>query len=117
MMRATKKNAALSGTMRAMLLSLVVAGGISSEAALARTIYVEIAPPPARVEVIPVQRHGYVWAPGYWGWQHDKHVWVNGRSMRVRNGYQWAPDHWQEVNGRHQYYPGRWTRDSDHHGQ
>ena len=54
MMRATKTNAALSGTMRAMLLSLVLAGGISSESALARAIYVEIAPPPARVEIEPL---------------------------------------------------------------
>ena len=116
-MRAATNKAAVSGTMRAMLLSLVLAGGISSGSALARTIIVEIAPPPARVEVIPVQRHGYTWAPGYWGWQKEKYVWVGGRSMRARNGYQWTPDRWDDVNGRHHYQAGRWTRGADGHGQ
>jgi WXXGXW repeat (2 copies) len=98
-------------TLRTMLLSLVIAGGISSGSVLARAIIVEIAPPAPRVEVIPEQRRGYTWAPGYWGWQNNKHVWVNGRSMRSRAGYQWAPDHWNEVNGRHQYEAGHWARD------
>ena len=116
-MSAMKKNAASSGTLRAMLLSLVLAGGISSESALARTIVVEIAPPPSRVEVIPVQRRGYTWAPGYWAWQRDRHVWVGGHSVRARYGRQWEADRWTVVDGRHHFQPGRWTRDSDRHGQ
>jgi len=116
-MRATKKKAALSGTMRAMLLSLVVASGISSESALARTIYVEIAPPPARIEVIPEQRRGYTWAPGYWAWQRDRHVWVAGHTIRTRHGHQWEPDRWHEVDGRHQFQAGHWSPVSDRHGQ
>ena len=75
-MRST--NGTLNLTLRRMLLSLVIVGGISSGSALARTIYVEIAPPPARVEVVPEMRHGYTWAPGYWSWNRDRHVWVNG---------------------------------------
>ena len=113
----THSNGALNRTVRSMLLSLVLAGGISSGAALARTIIVEIAPPPARVEVVPVQRDGYTWAPGYWGWQRDKHVWVSGHTMRARTGYAWAPDRWNEVNGRHEFQRGRWTRGSESHAQ
>ena len=108
-------NRALNATARTMLMALVLAGGISSGSALARNVVVEIAPPAARVEVVPVQRPGYTWAPGYWAWQRDRHVWVGGHTMRVRNGYQWAPDRWNEVNGRHEFQRGRWTRDSERH--
>ena len=100
-----------------MLLSLVIAGGISSGSALARTVIIEIAPPPARVEVVPVQRQGYTWAPGYWGWQRNRHVWVKGHTIRARSGYAWAPDRWTEVDGRHHFQRGSWTRGSERHGQ
>src|ERR1700694_3883335 len=113
----THSNGALNGTVRSVLLSVVLAGGISSGSALARSVIVEIAPPPARVEVVPEMRRGYTWAPGYWAWQRDRHVWVSGHTMRARNGYQWAPDRWQEANGRHEFLAGRWTRDSERHGQ
>jgi hypothetical protein len=113
----THSNGALNGTMRSMLLSLLLVGGISSGSALARTVIIEVAPPPARVEVVPVLRHGYTWAPGYWGWQRDKHVWVRGHTMRARSGYAWAPDRWNQVDGRHQFQPGRWTRASERHAQ
>jgi hypothetical protein len=113
----TSSNRALNGTVRSVLLSLVLAGGIASGSALARTVIVEVAPPPMQVEVVPVQRHGYTWAPGYWGWQHSQYVWVKGRSMQTRAGYQWAPDRWNQVDGRHQYEAGHWTRGNDLHGQ
>jgi hypothetical protein len=102
--------------MRSMLLSLILAGGISSGSAVARNVIIEIAPPAARVEVVPVQRHGYAWAPGYWGWQRNKHVWVNGHTMRARNGYAWTSDRWNQVDNRYHFQPGRWTR-SELHGQ
>ena len=108
---------ALKRAVRLTLPSLVLAVGISSGAALARTIIVEVVPPTPRHEVVPVQRHGYAWAPGYWAWQRNQYVWVNGHSMRERSGYQWAPDHWNQVGERHQFQAGRWTRSGDQHGQ
>jgi hypothetical protein len=112
-----RSNGTLSETMRTMLLSLVLVGGISSGSALARSVIIEIAPPPSRVEVVPEMRRGYTWAPGYWAWQRDKHVWVGGRTMRTRSGYEWAPDRWHEADGRHEFQAGRWTRSSERHGQ
>jgi len=111
------RNGTLKRTARGILLSLVLAGGVASGSALARTIIVEVAPPPAQVEVIPVQRHGYTWAPGYWSHPRNQYVWVNGHSMRTRTGYEWTPDRWNQVNGRHEYQAGRWTRGNDVHGQ
>ena len=43
-----------------------------------RVVYVQVAPPVIRQEVVPAPRRGYAWAPGYWGWRHSKHVWVRG---------------------------------------
>ena len=105
----THSTGALNGTVRSMLLSLVIAGGISSGSALARTVIIELAPPPARVEVVPVQRQGYTWAPGYWGWQRNRHVWVRGHTIRARSGYHDSRP-WNQVDVRHEFQRGRWTR-------
>ena len=113
----THSTGAWNGTVRSMLLSLVLAGGISSGSALARTVIIEIAPPPARVEVVPVLRQGQTWAPGYWGWQRNRHVWVRGHTIRARSGYAWTPDRWNQVDGRHEFQRGRWTRGYERHGQ
>jgi len=98
---------------RSLLLSLILVGGFSSASALARGVIIEIAPPPDRVEVVPVQRRGYTWAPGYWRWQRGQHVWVSGHTMRVRTGYAWTPDRWNDVGKRHEFKAGHWTRDSE----
>ncbi len=50
-------------------------------------INIGVPPPPERVEVIPAARPGYVWAPGYWGWAHRRHVWYSGRWIAARHGY------------------------------
>jgi len=98
---------------RSLLLSLILVGGFSSASALARGVIIEIAPPPDRVEVVPVQRRGYTWAPGYWRWQRGQHVWVSGHTMRVRTGYAWTPDRWNDVGKRHEFKAGHWTRGSE----
>jgi hypothetical protein len=52
-------------------------------------------PPPAPVvEYAPPPRYGYVWAPGYWAWRHDRHVWVRGHWIVARPGYYWVSDRW-----------------------
>jgi hypothetical protein len=42
----------------------------------AAEIYVNIAPPAPRYEVVPAPRHGYVWAPGYWDWRGNRHLFL-----------------------------------------
>ncbi|MBI4190293.1 MAG: YXWGXW repeat-containing protein [Betaproteobacteria bacterium] len=54
-----------------LLLCPVIALGataVPAEAQVNFSIGVEIGPPPARVEIIPAPRPGFVWAPGYWAW-------------------------------------------------
>ena len=76
----------------------------------AKTIIVEVAPPPARVEVVPAPRVGYVRAPGYWRWNGHKHVWVGGSWVHERHGYHYAPHTWVERDGRWHYQEGGWRR-------
>jgi hypothetical protein len=76
----------------------------------ARTIVVEVAPPPARVEVVPAPRKGYVWAPGYWDWRGHKHVWRNGYWVRERHGYHYKPYNWAQRDGRWHFEEGGWRR-------
>ena len=75
-----------------------------------RVIYVQVAPPAIREEVVPAPRRGYVWAPGYWGWHHRKHVWVNGTWVRARRGHHYRAATWQERNGRWVMQRGYWAR-------
>jgi hypothetical protein len=71
---------------------------------------IEVAPPAARLEVVPPARVGYVWAPGYWDWRGHEHVWVAGRWLGERRGYRWVPDHWQQRGPQWHHEAGHWER-------
>ena len=72
--------------------------------------FVNVAPPPPRVEVVPRPRVGYVWAPGYWRWNGHHHVWVRGYWVHERHGWHWVPAHWVANGPRWHYVPGYWAR-------
>lgn len=76
----------------------------------AADVYVRVAPPALRTEVMPAPRHGHTWTPGYWNWRGNKHVWVNGSWKRDRPGYRYAAPAWQERDGRWTMQRGRWSR-------
>ena len=71
-------------------------------------IYVDIAPPEPRVEVIPHARPGYVWAPGHYVYRHGEYRWVPGRYIREVRGRYYHPAHWEERNGRWVFVEPRW---------
>ena len=91
---------------------LVTCTSIAPQFALARAdINVTIAPPPLREEVVPAPRHGYVWAPGYWAWDHNKYAWRTGTWMHERPHQHWVAHNW-EHRGEHYYFStGHWARD------
>jgi len=68
-------------------------------------------PPPAPiVETVPPPRAGFVWAPGFWRWEGERHVWMSGHWIEERVGHRWIPDHWIEgPNGGWRYVPGHWA--------
>ena len=98
-----------------MLRKLVVAtllaaaiGGVAAPAAA--VVYSRVAPPPMRSEPVPEARRGYAWAPGYWGWRGQRHVWIGGTWMRERPGYRYNAPRWEERDGRWAMERGRWSR-------
>ena len=93
----------------AMIAASVV--GITTPAAAAAVVYVQIAPPPLRNEAIPEARRGHVWAPGYWDWRGQRHVWHGGMWVKERRGYHYQESRWEEhEGGRWSRHPARWSR-------
>lgn len=95
------------------LLSASVLGGCV--VAPARGYYggavVTVAPPEPRVEVVGVApAAGYVWFPGYWGWNGGAHVWIGGHWGAGRPGFYWAPHAWVRYGGGWRMAPGHWVR-------
>ena len=75
------------------------------------SVVVDVAPPAAYVEVVPVIPFpGAFWIGGYWGWQGDRHHWVPGRWDRPRPGYDWRPHAWVQQGGRWHLHGGGWAR-------
>ena len=98
----------------AVLVGSVLLLGAFSLPASARVdvgINIGVPPPPAQVEVVPVARPGYVWAPGYWAWgPGGQHVWVGGRYIVERPGYVWVGERWDRRGEFHHFEPGHWER-------
>src|ERR1700729_715930 len=89
--------------------ALGVGASLASGITSARTfVDIDVAPPAARVEVVPAPRAGYVWAPGYWNWEGHRHVWVAGRWIHERPGHQWVNDNWVQRDGHWHYEKGHW---------
>lgn len=87
---------------------LVLAAGVAGSAQAARYVEITVAPPPDRVEKAPPPRRGYVWAPGYWNWDHGHHVWVRGHWVRERSGHHWVGHHWVQNGERWRFEAGHW---------
>jgi|SRR5688500_2137949 len=109
-------------TIRKLILGSFVAAALGSAVmpAAARTnvdLYVNFAPPPAYYEPVPVARVGWVWVPGYWGWQNHAYHWVPGHYVRARPGYVYHAPSWYSHGGRYYYAHGGWrSHDVDRDG-
>lgn len=83
---------------------------LASQAMAQVSINISIAPPALIYESVPVMAPGYVWAPGYWAWHDDRHVWIRGRTIVQRVGYRWEPDRWEQRGNGYYRQPGNWIR-------
>lgn len=102
-----------TNAIRNLLLSLALAAGVFAAPAYAQVSFnISIAPPAPQYEVVPTIAPGYIWAPGYWGWSGERHVWVRGRTIVQRQGYAWAPDRWDQRNGSYYRTAGHWENDN-----
>ncbi|MGH8111048.1 MAG: YXWGXW repeat-containing protein [Rhodanobacteraceae bacterium] len=105
----------------ALLIALACAGGAAvsvtppASAQVGLSITVGTRPPPPRFERMPPPRPGYIWARGYWRWQHHRYVWVRGTWYRARPGYVYAPPRWVHRGNRWVYHASQWRRDPHWH--
>jgi len=100
---------------RILVLSMLIAAGATAAPAFAQISFnIIVAPPAPQYEPVPVAAPGYVWAPGYWGWNGDRHIWVRGRRIVERTGYRWVPDRWEERGSGYYRHPGNWERDANY---
>lgn len=94
------------------LLALLIGACAAAAPALAQiNININIGPPALQFEAVPMLAPGYTWAPGYWAWAGERHVWVRGRVILERVGYRWAPDRWERRDQVYFRHAGRWEPD------
>lgn len=104
-----------SSAIRNLLLSATLAGAVFAAPAYAQINFnINVAPPAPQYESVPSIAPGHVWAPGYWGWSGERHVWVRGRSIVQRDGYRWEPDRWDQRSNGYYRTVGHWEHDKNY---
>jgi WXXGXW repeat (2 copies) len=75
-------------------------------------VVIGVAPPPPAVEVVPAPpAAGYIWRPGYWGWNGAQYVWVPGAYVVAPYpAAVWVPGHWVARGGGWIWVEGYWRR-------
>ena len=79
-------------------------------------IYVDIAPPEPRAEVVPNPRAGHIWAPGHYTYRNGQYRWVRGHWEAERRGLYYHPGHWVERNNRWVFVEPRWRNEKFSYG-
>ncbi len=108
-----------SFTRRSLLSGLTMLTGAAAVASpslaqLQAEIYVPMAPPPPRVEVVPVLPPERLaiehWQPGHWRWNGREHVWVEGHYVhRPQPRAEWIPGRWEQRPRGWVYVEGHWN--------
>src|SRR5213079_829692 len=78
-------------------------------------LVINSAPPAPRIETVPAARRGYVWAPGYWNWEGNRHVWLSGHWEPSRDGYRYETSEWVRDGGGYRLRAGGWQPPSRTH--
>ena len=104
--------------MQRAILAAMTAASLLCMAVLYTDVYAQISinigigvpPPPPIYEVVPAPRPGYIWVPGYWGWDAPghKHRWKKGRWERERPDFVYVPPQWQQAPQGWVFVPERW---------
>jgi len=73
-------------------------------------VSVNLAPPALPVYVQPpCPEPGYIWTPGYWGWNDGAYYWVPGTwVLPPQVGLLWTPGYWGWQGGAYFWHPGYW---------
>lgn len=102
----------MNSLMFAAALTVVGAAGAlytaPAEARVSVSIYAPIAPPPLREERMPRARVGFVRAPGYWAYGHNRYNWRRSHWVRERHGYNYSAPRWEQDGNRWRYHGEQW---------
>ena len=94
------------------LLLLVIPPALSSpsSAQIGIGISVRIGPPALPIYAQPIAPGpGYLWTPGYWGWNDDGgYYWVPGTWVVAPIGMLWTPGYWGWGGGLYAWHAGYW---------
>jgi hypothetical protein len=97
-------------TFALLLLAIPAALSSTSSAQIGIGISVHIGPPALPVYEQPIcPGAGYLWTPGYWGWNDDGgYYWVPGTWVVAPVGMLWTPGYWGWNNGLYVWNGGYW---------
>jgi len=93
-----------------MLGAVLFAFSVASFGQIAVGISVRVGPPALPVYAQPIcPGPGYIWTPGYWGWNDDAgYYWVPGTWVLAPVGMLWTPGYWGWGGGFYVWHAGYW---------
>jgi WXXGXW repeat (2 copies) len=93
-----------------MLGAIILSFSVASFGQIAVGISVRVGPPPLPVYAQPIcPGPGYIWTPGYWGWDDDDgYYWVPGTWVVAPVGLLWTPGYWGWGGGFYAWHAGYW---------
>lgn len=94
----------------ALLIPLALAALVSTPTFAQSEVIIREAPPPMRVEAVPVERPGYVWDRGHWRYEGRGYAWVPGHWQPVMRNARWEPGHWESRGPNWYWREGHWIR-------
>src|SRR5579862_5623427 len=92
------------------ILSFSVVSSVGSLAQIGVGISVRVGPPALPIYAQPIcPGPGYMWTPGYWGWNDGAgYYWVPGTWVVAPVGMLWTPGYWGWGGGFYAWHPGYW---------
>jgi hypothetical protein len=108
--RIPMKRIATALIVTALLAGSLLAVPIQASAGVAVDISVDIAPPALPYYPQPLSPgDGYIWTPGYWGYDPDGYYWVPGTwVMAPAVGLLWTPGYWDWSGSAYLWHGGYW---------
>ena len=95
---------------RLLLAIIILAFSAASFSQIGIGISVRVGPPALPVYAQPIcPGPGYLWTPGYWGWNDDGgYYWVPGTWVVAPVGMLWTPGYWGWGGGFYAWHAGYW---------
>ena len=110
---------------------MVYSDHLDSSAASQSAVQIQDSEPVADVEVrateappalqeneqLPCPEEGYLWTPGYWGWNAGGYYWLPGAWVQPpRVDVLWTPGYWEFVGAAYIFHRGYWAEHIGYYG-